>query len=145
MGVSILAAIDFSQAAPFVVKAAAQLARAFNRPLYLLHVASPDPDFVGYEAGPESVRSQVATRFSAQHRQLQSMADALKKEGLQAEPLLVQGPTTEKILKEAAQLEADWIVVGSHGHSALYHAVMGSVTEGILRKASCAVVVIPRI
>lgn len=38
---------------------------------------------------------------------------------------------------------ADLIVLGSHGHSRVRHTVLGSVSEAVIRKAACPVVVIP--
>jgi nucleotide-binding universal stress UspA family protein len=42
-----------------------------------------------------------------------------------------------------AAREADLLVLGSHGHGRLYHAVVGSVTEECIRAATCPVVVVP--
>jgi nucleotide-binding universal stress UspA family protein len=45
----------------------------------------------------------------------------------------------------AAALDADLLVLGSHGHSRVRHTVLGSVSEECIRKATCPVVVIPMI
>lgn len=56
---------------------------------------------------------------------------------------------TEVLLGNAAQKlteaarDADQLVVGSHGHGRLHHAVLGSVSEACIRLATCPVVVIP--
>ena len=47
----ILAAVDFSDYSDAVVSRAASLALAFGANVTLLHVAAPDPDFVGYGIG----------------------------------------------------------------------------------------------
>ncbi len=39
--------------------------------------------------------------------------------------------------------DADLLVLGSHGHSRLFHAVVGSVAAECIRAASCPVVVVP--
>jgi nucleotide-binding universal stress UspA family protein len=57
--------------------------------------------------------------------------------------LLVQGVTADTILEEAAKLAADIIVVGSRGKGALQQLVVGSVSEGVLRKSQCPVLVVP--
>jgi nucleotide-binding universal stress UspA family protein len=44
----------------------------------------------------------------------------------------------------AAARDADLLVLGSHGHSRVWHTVLGSVAEECIRKATCPVVVIPR-
>lgn len=42
-----------------------------------------------------------------------------------------------------AAASADVLVLGSHGHSRLHHAVLGSVSEECVRRATCPVVVLP--
>lgn len=49
----------------------------------------------------------------------------------------------ERLLAEQGRLAADAIVLGSHGHGALYDLLVGSVAEGVLRRAPCPVVVVP--
>ncbi len=44
---------------------------------------------------------------------------------------------------EANKLKADLIVVGSHGNSGLYKALIGSISEAIIKQATCPVLVIP--
>jgi nucleotide-binding universal stress UspA family protein len=139
----ILVPVDFSPVSARIVEHATALARAFDAKLWLLHVAAPDPDFVGFDAGPESVRQQLADRWRDEHRQIQDRAAALRAQGIDATALLVQGPTVELILSEAARLHADMIVVGSHGHGTLHKVFLGSVSEGVVREATCPVLIIP--
>lgn len=47
-----------------------------------------------------------------------------------------------EVLGDAAR-DADLLVLGSHGHSRVWHTVLGSVAEECIRKATCPVVVIP--
>jgi nucleotide-binding universal stress UspA family protein len=47
-----------------------------------------------------------------------------------------------RALTHAAR-DADLLVIGSHGHSRLHHAVLGSVSEECVRQATCPVVVLP--
>jgi nucleotide-binding universal stress UspA family protein len=139
----IIAAVDFSPVSNAVVVQAVAIARAFEAELYLVHVAAPDPDFVGFEAGPRSVRETRAGELRKEHRDLQQWASDLRDQGLEAEALLVQGPTVETLTERAAHLRADLVVLGSHGHGAVYRALMGSVSEGVLREGICPVLVIP--
>lgn len=140
---NILAAIDFSDVTPVVVCKAAELAKSFNCKLWLIHIAAPDPDFVGYGTGPQCERDWKAKVLRKEHRYLQDKALELEQDGVNVTPLLVQGATIEAILQEATKLKSDMIVIGSHGHGALYKTLFGSVSEGVLRQAYCPVLVIP--
>lgn len=140
---SIVAAVDFSELTHSVLEQAGRLARLFGAELRVIHAAPPDPDFVGYEAGPQSERDQIAALLRDEHRQLQQHTDALRDTGCDARALLLQGPTVETILAEAERAKADLIIIGSHGRGAVYRAVLGSVSEGVVRKARCPVLVVP--
>jgi len=140
--VSLLVALDFSAVTDDQLEIVQRLA-APNREIYLLHVAEPDPDFVGFEAGPEEVRDQVAKEFHQEHEQIQSLAGRLRDSGHQVTALLVQGPTIETILREADKVDAEVIVVGSHGRGKLFDLVVGSVSAGVIRKSTVPVLVVP--
>lgn len=140
---TILAAIDFSPVCGCVTAEAAGLARAMGSRVVLLHVEPPEPDFVGYETGPQSVRDAVAHEAMGHLDKLHAIRDELKGEGVEASALLVQGGIIEKVLDEASRVEASYIVLGTHGHGALFHLLLGSVSEGIIRKAPCPVVIVP--
>jgi len=139
----ILAAVDFSELTGPLLEHAAELARALSAQLWLVHAAAPEPDFVGYDPGPVGVRQQVATHLRENHRRLQDHADALRRRGLDVTALLVQGPTVETILREAEKLEVDLLLLGSHGRGALSRVLLGSVSEGVLRRARIPVMILP--
>lgn len=139
----ILAAVDFSGISAQVVGVTAEMAERFAGEVWLVHVAAPDPDFVGFGVGPDGVREKRARELRAEHRQLQQMAEDLRDRGLEAHARLIQGPTVETLVAEAQRLDVGLIVVGSHGRGLLSRAVLGSVSEGVMRRASCPVLVIP--
>jgi nucleotide-binding universal stress UspA family protein len=140
---NILVSVDFSEATPRILQVAAKLTRALSGKLWLLHVAEPEPDFVGYEAGPDVVRDQVAREFRDEHRKLQEYADSMRDEGLPVTALMIQGPVVDTVIAEAERLEADMLVVGSHGYGAVYDLLVGSVSRGILKHAEIPVLVVP--
>ena len=139
----LLAAVDFSDVTDRVVEEAAGLAQAFRAELTLIHVAAPDPDFVGYQAGPDTVREARAGELRGEHRRLQQIADELRDRAVPCKALLIQGPTVEKILDEATHIGASTIVIGSHGHGPLRRVLLGSISEGVVRGATCPVHVVP--
>jgi nucleotide-binding universal stress UspA family protein len=139
----ILIGVDLSDSTEKVVKIAMELAKALSARVWLLHVAEPDPDFVGFEAGPQSVRDSLSKTFHVVHCQIQEIADRFRTAGLDATALLVQGETAGAILKEASKLGVDMIVVGSHGRGAMYHLVVGSISEGVLHNSECPILVVP--
>lgn len=140
---TILAALDFSDVTDRVVEVASSLARVYGATLYLIHVEPPEPDFVGYEPGPQHVREMVAAGAIRHFKEEHTLRDRLREEGIDAHSLVIQGPAAEKILDEAERLDADLIAVGTHGHGAVYHILLGSVGEGVVKRAHCPVLVVP--
>ena len=57
--------------------------------------------------------------------------------------LLIEGDTKEIIVKEALEINADMIIMGSHGHSSFHKVLVGSVTNSVLKKLSCPVLIVP--
>lgn len=139
----LLVAIDFSEATTKIIEHLRKMICKTDSTIWLLHVAMPDPDFVGYEVGPDTEREFIAKKFRNQHIELQKIAEEISKEGVEVTPLLIQGSTVETILEEAEKLKADAIIVGSHGRGAMYKLLVGSVSEGLLHKTKIPLMVIP--
>ncbi len=139
----ILAAVDFSPVTEPVLQTLVQMAGTFPAQVWLVHVAPPDPAFVGYEAGPDAVRGQVAAELHASHRKLQQLAERLRSSGVETTALQVQGKTVETVISEANKLPVSLIVLGSHGHGAVYNMLVGSVAEGIVRASKVPVLLVP--
>ena len=140
---TILAAIDFSPVSRSVIDQAESMAKAFSAEMIVIHVAAPDPTFVGYDAGPQAVRDVIGKELREEHHSVQQIAEDLRARHIKAKALLVQGPAVETILKEAERLGADAIVVGSHRHGAVHRALLGSVSEGVIRASQRPVLVMP--
>ena len=94
----LLVAIDFSDPTDLILRVARRLASSLDASVWIVHAAEPEPDFVGYDAGPEVVRGQVAKELRDEHRQLQEYADQLREAGVEAKAILVQGPTARQRL-----------------------------------------------
>ncbi len=49
----------------------------------------------------------------------------------------------ETILQEVDKLDADLIVIGSHGRGAVLRALLGSTSEGVLHRTRVPVLIVP--
>ena len=140
----LLVCIDLSESTEIIVKKIEEIAIALSAKVWLLHNAVPEPDFVEFKVDPQAARESLAKKFHGEHRQIQELANRMRKAGLDTTALLVHGATVETILNEASELEVDMIVVGSHGRGAMYQLLVGSVSEGVLRKSRCPILVVPK-
>ena len=139
----LLVAVDLSQATQTIVDKVEEITREYPAKVWIIHNALPEPDYVDFKVDPLAARENLAKKFHKEHRQIQDIADRLRKSGLDATALLVHGATVETILKEASELDVDMIVVGSHGRGAMYQLLVGSVSEGILHNSRCPILVVP--
>ena len=139
----LLVAVDFSDSSRIVIDYMKNLANALCGKIWLLHVAEPDPGFMGYLVDSQEMRDAVARKFHREHQQIQQLSQELRSKGLDCEAILIQGPTVETILREIEKLSVDMVVLGSHGKGILRHILVGSTSEGVLHQSSVPVLVVP--
>lgn len=139
----ILVAIDLGPATEAVIAAGAVLAGRCGTAISLLHVVEPDPEFVGFDVGPASVRHQLAEVYRREHATIQGHAGKLRAQGFDAEGLLIQGSAGQKILDEVVRLDVLYVVVGSHDRS-VAGLLRGSTSKFLSQNAHVPVVLVPR-
>ncbi len=139
----ILVGIDFSESTDKIIIKTQEIAKALSAKVGLVHIAETEPDSIGFKEGLQSERDFLAKKFHDEHCQIQQIADRFRETSLDTTALLVQGDTVEAILKQASKLNVDMIVVGSHGRGMVYQLLVGSVSEKLLHKTECPILVIP--
>jgi len=140
---TILTPVDFSSATAHVIQAAVELANSGSGEIVLLHVVQPPMVTSDYGLALENVQEIFAVSEKAASRQLAHLADNLRKKGVPARVIQVSGAPVPNIVETAAKVRANYVVMGSHGHTALYDLIVGSTTHGVLKKATCPVLVVP--
>ena len=139
----LLAAVDLSKASGYVIEAVHRVALATNAEVYVLHTIIPLPGIAGPEFNPVTEHQELAGKYLDEQDQLTELVTQLVDADVNATALMAQGDPVKTILKEAERLDAELIVVGSHGHGMVFDALMGSVSAGILRKSTIPVLVVP--
>jgi nucleotide-binding universal stress UspA family protein len=142
---TILVPLDLSPAAVQVCNAACDLARQVGGKLVLLHVVQPPPvmlsDVYAFDAGQLAEMGSVAEKSAA--RSLRELDRHCAKRQVQATTVQRTGAPVPAILAKAVSSRAAYVVMGSHGHGAIYDLLVGSTTHGVLMKAPCPVLVVP--
>jgi len=135
----ILVPVDFSPRTAGQLERAADLARRFDSALDVVHVIDPPtmPDlYVPFERLVVDVAGTTARAIT----ELEELTAPLKGELEVATEVLVGRAATE--IAKRAEAGADLIVIPTHGHSGLDRVLLGSVAEGVLRRAECPVFVL---
>lgn len=136
---TILVPVDFSDVTPALVEAAKGFAKALGSHVVLLNVMHP-PHIAVSQMG-QAIAGERDVRQDYLH--LNELMRQLEKNGIGATCDQPQGRPADVILEECAKKSANLIIMGSHGHGAVYNLLVGSVTEAVLRSARCPVVVVP--
>ena len=133
---TILHPTDFSKQSEFAFQLACSLSRDYGAELYVLHVM-PLP-VVAYMEGPLPIASE------ALQEELRQKLDRLHAENGKFRVLhrLVEGEPVNEILHMATETSCDLIVMGTHGRTGVGRIMMGSVAEGVSRKAPCPVLTV---
>lgn len=140
---TILTPVDFSAVTDPVIAAAATLAKSQGARVALLNVSQPPIITSEYAPYLENISEIAAVSEKASAKQLARLAARLQEDGVPADTVQLSGTPVIEILKQADALQADYIVLGSHGHTAFYDLLVGSTTHGVLLRARCPVLIVP--
>ena len=139
---TIVLATDGSKEAQLAATTAADLAQKTNSEL---HVISVGPDYPLYElpehpAGFEDVlrenRREAKEMLEQQAKRIEESGGTVK------ETHLHEGRAEEEIVELAEEIGAGLIVMGSRGHGRLRRALLGSVSDTVVRHAHCPVTIV---
>lgn len=135
----ILVATDASEYSRRALKTALELARKFDSEIHLLFVMHLpvvyDSSVNSYIISPEQIEQESNVALKHTLDGMDTTGVTVTKKKLQGKPAVV-------ILKEAEDENIDLIVLGSHGYNAIAGTILGSVSQHVLHKAKCSVLVV---
>ena len=135
----ILVPTDFSESANHALAYGISFAREYKAELVLLHVV--ETLSVGYAGDLFPVpMAEVLNEITAYARgELAKAAAQAGERGVTARQVVIQGKPATEVIRYAKEQAIDMIVLGTHGRGVLDHALFGSTTERVMRKAPCPV------
>jgi nucleotide-binding universal stress UspA family protein len=137
----ILVPLDFSRHTDAVLDWAVHLAKEHGSRLLLLHAYHLPVEFQQLEGAylPQDFWASVKAEAE---QNLQRYAEPLRAQGLEVDLVVREGYPATVIEEEATELDADLIVIGTHGLSGLKHLLLGSIAERVVQKAPCPVLTV---
>jgi nucleotide-binding universal stress UspA family protein len=138
----ILCPTDFSEFSDIAFRYALSIAQHYRSKLFVEHVVEswqhPEAAFV-----PAHYYLEFQSRLLHKGEdELQRFVKHHASNGIQPEPVVEQGIAADSILALAEAQKVDLIVMGTHGRRGFDRLMVGSVTERVLRKASCPVLAV---
>ena len=135
----VLVPIDFSDYSKSALNYAVNFAKHFNAELFLIYVVEPviyPPDFSMGQIAIPSIDLDMDKRAN---EELENLARKQIPKELSTKTIVKTGKPFVEIIDTAKQIDADIIIIATHGHSGVEHILFGSTAEKIVRKAPCPV------
>jgi nucleotide-binding universal stress UspA family protein len=133
----VLLATDGSKEARLAASTAADLASSTNSELHIVHVGELRPTFLAQtEVEPAELEREAQRQLDEQVRVVEEAG------GTVVEAYLRLGQADEEIVDLAQSLGVGLIVMGSRGQGRIRRALMGSVSESVVRHAHCPVTIV---
>ncbi len=140
----ILSPVDFSETSTHALETAIELANNLGAKLHLLHVYQI-PAFAISEADlatpvDVSIQEDYEKRLE---QQLDDLARKYSNKGVEIDTTLTEGIPYIEIVETADEINADMIILGTHGRTGLAHMLLGSVAERVVRSSKVPVLSVP--
>ncbi len=138
----IVCPVDFSEASQHALDHAVMVAGWYRARITALHVRHPaflvEPTilFADFAGGPRSIEDAEA--------RLHHWLAPVRAAGIGCDVFVVDGSNVAgQVVDAAGRIDADLIVLGTHGRSGFERLLLGSVTEKVVRTAPCPVITVP--
>ena len=137
----ILLAIDGSQEAGLAAQAAAELSKETGSEVRMTYVLPAPAALIGHHTYSAEVRESVVEQARSEARQfLEGRAEQLRAEGAKVvDTHLRIGEPDKEIIRLSEEIGATLIVMGSRGLGTVSRALMGSVSDSVVKHAHCPV------
>ena len=140
----ILCGIDFSDASLAASAYAMSIAEEADATLTLLHVIEVPPELVNPPQAPDFNIERVHAEADAERLlRLRALVPEHARDYCTVQTAVLEGSASRQLLREAAQQDAELIVLGVHGRGKIDLAVFGSNAKDAITYAHCPVLLVP--
>ena len=138
----ILVATDFSGPSVGAVRYALKFAAQFEVQLLLLHVLHDPAEAPGFYSSKKAGKKVLRNMEEAASEMMNEFVEKHFKDFKKVVAKIIPGLPAEEIVRLAEKEKAEMIVIGTRGHSGLKRLMIGSVTDRVIREASCPVLTV---
>jgi len=139
---TIVVTTDLSETSALAFEPAIDLAKCFGSRLVVVHVVEDQLPAYMDEFTAVPIDTILETQSRRARESLDRFLDERLPEGVDAERVIVHGVAHIEIVRVAEERSADLVVMATHGRGFVSHALFGSTTERVVRKAPCPVLTI---
>ena len=137
----ILCPVDLSENSVELAEYASTLAKALGVEVCVLYVAPTLSQYVGFHVPPSSIENFVGEIVDGAVKNMEKFV-AENFSGVKASGKVITGYAAEEILHYATEIDADVIIMATHGRRGIDRFLFGSVAEKVVKNALQAVLTI---
>ena len=146
---NVVTPVDFSDNSKLIAESAGYLAGKFGATMHLIFVVQNFEDYSGFFVPQMTLPSLEGELAESAETKMVSFCGEMREfcESVGVKELkykVLMGDVGEKIVEYATPIEADLMVMGTHGYKGLEKIMFGSVADKVVRAANCPVTTINR-
>lgn len=136
---NILVPIDFSNYSKNALRYAVNFARSFDAKITLIYVVEPVIYPSDFSMGHVTFPVADIDMNDKATEELKNLAKSEIGSDIELETIIKTGKPFVEINETASEIDADLIIIATHGHTGMEHLLFGSTAEKVVRKAPCPV------
>lgn len=138
----ILVPVDFSDYSKKALIFASDFSRQYNAELLLVYVVEPTVYPADFSMGHVSIPMMDTDLTQLARTELETLAKKEINPNITHQIIIKSGKPFVEIIECASEVDADLIIIATHGHTGVEHLLFGSTAEKVVRKAPCPVLTI---
>jgi nucleotide-binding universal stress UspA family protein len=135
----ILVPIDFSDYSKKALQYSVKFSKRFEADITLIYVIEPAVYPADFSMGQIAVPAADMDLHERAREELKNLARLEIGDDVNVEIILKTGKPFVEIIETANEIDADLIIIATHGHTGVEHLLFGSTAEKVVRKAPCPV------
>ena len=143
---NIIVPTDFSKLSQSAFDYAKDLAEKMESTIHIIYVLEKTPPFLAAKSLDVSEEELMKSMEKEADKHLSKIANLFMEDSsVKIVKVLRKGIDYEEIVNYAKEINADLIVLATHGRTGILHTLLGSVAEKVIRYSKCPVLVIKSI
>ena len=144
---NVVTPVDFSDNSKIIAESAAYFAGRFGAAMHLIFVVQNFEDYSGFFVPQMSMPTLEGGLVESAETKMGAFCEEMDDYGSKCgvsflSSKVFMGDVSERIVDYASEMEADLIIMGTHGYKGLEKIMFGSVADKVVRSAGCPVMTI---
>ena len=137
---------DFSDYSDLSLKRALDLAEACDAKIFLVHVVADAPDIFKLDRFNTEGQKKIMKELEKQSKEFfeKQLAKFPQAQNMDIETQVLRGIPSKEILDLQKTINADMLVISTHGQTAIEEFLWGNTASKIIRYAKCSVLVVKK-